>query len=63
MGLDAKLKNVFRIQTTDSSHKCKPQIQNDPIAPGHFNAEDKHALSAAPWKNSCRRCRLFKPKI
>ena len=41
MGLDARLKKKFRIQTTDSNH-------SDPIAPRLFKAEDEDALPSRP---------------
>ena len=41
MGLDARLKKKYRIQTTDSNH-------SDPIAPRLFKAEDEDALPSGP---------------
>ena len=41
MGLDARLKKKFRVQTTDSDH-------NHPIAPRLFKVEDEHALPNKP---------------
>lgn len=43
MGLDARLKKKFRIQTTDSNHQ-------EPIAPRLFKTEVDHALPVAPGK-------------
>lgn len=41
MGLDARLKKKFRVQTTDSNH-------SRPIAPRLFKVETEHALPAEP---------------
>ena len=41
IGLDARLKKKFKVQTTDSNH-------DGPIAPRLFKAEDEHALPKAP---------------
>lgn len=43
MGLDARLKKKFRVQTTDSNH-------NDPIAPRIFKVEEEHSMPTAPGK-------------
>jgi transposase InsO family protein len=41
MGLDARLKKKFKVQTTDSNH-------NDPIAPRLFKVETEHCLPKKP---------------
>jgi len=43
MGLDARLKKRFRVQTTDSDH-------SHPIAPRVFRAEEEHSLPDGPGK-------------
>jgi len=43
MGLDARLKKKFRIQTTDSNH-------DGPIAPRLFKVEEEHNLPTEPGK-------------
>lgn len=41
LGLDARLKKKFRVQTTDSNH-------SGPIAPRLFKVEEEHALPTGP---------------
>ena len=41
MGLDARLKKKFKVQTTDSNH-------NHPVAPRLFKAESEHCLPKKP---------------
>ncbi len=41
LGLDARLKKKYRVQTTDSNH-------NHPIAPRLFKVEDEHSLPSKP---------------
>lgn len=41
MGLDARLKKKFRVQTTDSNH-------DGPIAPRLFKVEEEHSLPTGP---------------
>ncbi len=41
MGLDARLKKKYRVQTTDSNH-------NHPIAPRLFKVEDDQSLPSGP---------------
>ena len=41
MGLDARLKKRFRVQTTDSNH-------DHPIAPRLFKVEDEHSIPGKP---------------
>jgi len=43
MGLDARLKKKYCVQTTDSNH-------NHPIAPRLFKVEDDHPLPSGPGK-------------
>lgn len=43
LGLDARLKKKYRVQTTDSNH-------DDPIAPRLFKVEDESPLPSAPGK-------------
>lgn len=43
MGLDARLKKKFQVQTTDSNHDY-------PIAPRLFKVEDEHPLPTVPGK-------------
>jgi len=43
MGLDARLKKKFKVQTTDSNH-------DGPIASRLFKAEDEHSLPGSPGK-------------
>lgn len=43
MGLDARLKKKYRVQTTDSNH-------DGPIAPRLFKVEEEHSLPTKPGK-------------
>ena len=43
MGLDARLKKTYRVQTTDSNH-------SHPIAPRLFKVEEEHSLPNGPGK-------------